>query len=82
MSQVPYKELIKQIAKEAGLTQVATKNILDATTAVIKKLVKEGKEPSIPSLGKFYLSEGKKNMFGKVQDYKTVKFKKSVGFFS
>lgn len=48
-----YLDFIKVVAKEANLSQVDTKRVIDSANNIIKDAVKSGDEVVIHGLGKF-----------------------------
>ena len=50
-------ELVKELAKETGVSVKGTGEMLDAFINVVQKTLKQGKEVNIPGFGKFYVTE-------------------------
>lgn len=48
------KEVVKSIAKRAGVTQLLAKQVYYALSEIIEEKLKEGKEVRLPYIGTFY----------------------------
>lgn len=58
-SKATEKELVRAIAKRAGVTQVLAKLVFYSISEIIEEKLKEGKEVRLPYIGTFYFKRKK-----------------------